>query len=262
MTAGQTSAQDRQGSRARPSGSGAHREPGSFLSAWRAGRGCGACFHGVTGLLGRALGRLGAPSTAPHSRGSLPTTQCTAPQSVLGFHTTPVTSGRFWRVHLTPPFRGAASCGPSPQPAPSFRGGTTPATHHTPCSWAWRAPGSWDGLGAHSAGGRPPAWCEDVYTPASPTGVCFLHRSEQMPSRRSPASAGRAVPYGGCLVCWSPAAGSCGDRPPPRLSTVACAPRCPHVGLSDTPGWLVHRMLGPSPSVETGWRPHLSCCVP
>ena len=230
VTPGQTSAQDRWGSRARPSGSGAHREPGSFSSAWRAGRGCGACFHGVTGLMGRALGRRGAPAPPPTPEGVSAHDPVHSPSvSAWISHD----SSDFWKIlegSLDPSFQRCCILRTIATASAVLPGGTTPATHHTPCSWAWLVPGSWDGLGAHSARGCPPAWCEDVYTPASPTDVCFLHRSEQMPSRRSPASAGRAVPYGGCLVRWSPTAGSCGDRPPPQAQHCGLCTPLSHAG--------------------------------
>lgn len=195
----------------------AHREPGSFSSARRVGRGCGACFHGVTGLQGRALGQLGAPSTAPPlPRESLPTTQCTAPQSVLGFHTTPVTSGIFWRVHLTPPFKGAASCGPSPQPALSFRGGgghhLQPTARPAPGLGRRLGPGTAWGVTQHVAAPLPGV---RTFTRLLLllTSVFFTGLNRCKAGGLQPVQA-ELSPYGGCLVRWSPAVGSSDDRPP------------------------------------------------
>lgn len=122
------------------------------------------CLVGGTGLwrllprghwsAGQSAGSAGSPQHRPPlPRESLPTTQCMAPQSVLGFHMTPVTSGRFWRVHLTPLFRGAASCGLSPQPALSFRGGhhLQPTTRPAPGLGRRLGPGMAWGVTQHVA---------------------------------------------------------------------------------------------------------------
>lgn len=198
VTPGQTSAQDRRGSRAHPSGSG----PTGSLAASRLPGG----WDGVV---------------APASTGSLvcraerwvswePPALPPTPKGVSAHDPVHGPSVSAWISHDSSDFWNIleGSLDPSFQRCRILRtvttastvlpgGGTPPATHRTPCSWAWPAPGSRDGLGGHSARGRPPAWREDIYTPASPVDVCFLHRSEQMQSRRSPASAGRAVPIWG-----------------------------------------------------------------
>ena len=178
-------------SRARPSGRGAHREPRQCLLCPAGGTGLWCLLPRGRWSAGQSAGSAGNPQhRPPPPRESLPMAQCTAPQSVLGFHT----------ILVTPHFRSAAPCGPSPQPAPSFQGGHHLRPHHTPCCCAWPAPGSQDSPGVTACGHctwPPPAWHGNSYTPTSPVDIFFLHRSGQTQSRSSPASAGRAAPHGG-----------------------------------------------------------------
>lgn len=43
-------------------------------------------------------------------------------------------------------------------------------------------------------------------------------------------------PYGGCLVRWSPAVGSCGDRPPPQAQHCGLCPPLSPRGAETLPG--------------------------
>ena len=130
---------------------------------------------------GQSAGLAGNPQhRPPPPRESLPTAQCTAPQSVPGFHT----------ILVTPHFRGAAASAVLP-------GGTPPAT--PPHTLLLRSAGAWvpGRPGGHSARGRPLPGVGTVTRLLLPLTSFFLHRSGQMQSRSSPASAGRAAPHGG-----------------------------------------------------------------
>lgn len=174
-------------SRARPSGRGAHREPRQCLLCPAGGTGLWCLLPRGRWSAGQSAGSAGNPQhRPPPPRESLPMAQCTAPQSVLGFH----------MILVTPHFTSAAPCGPSPQPAPSFRGGHHLRPHRTPCcagAWSQDSPGhcTWP---LHMA--APCLAWEQLHAYFS-VDVFFLHRSGQTQSRSSPASAGRAAPHGG-----------------------------------------------------------------
>ena len=146
------------------------------------------------------------------------------------------------------PSRGDTACDPTTHPAAALGRRLGPGTARGSLS-------TWP----------PPAWRGNSYTPASPVDIFFSSQvwtdaKQELPSqcRQSCPTRGPASDAG---VSWrSPRAA--GLSPAPRLSTVACVPSCPDVGLSDTPrhGQWAARLLH-SPSVDTGQPPHLSCCV-
>lgn len=205
-------------SRARPSGRGAHREPRQCLLCPAGGTGLWCLLPRGRWSAGQSAGSAGNPQhRPPPPRESLPMAQCTAPQSVLGFHT----------ILVTPHFRSAAPCGPSPQPAPSFQGGHHLRPHRTPCCCAWLAPGSQDSPGVTARGHctwPPPAWHGNSYTPTSPlTSFFFTGLDRRKAGAPQPVPA--ELPHTGAgLGRWGLVAFSSGGRPLSR-------PQAQHCGL-------------------------------
>lgn len=249
------------GSGARPGrGQGGPQGP-SVSSARPAGRACAACFTGS--LVHRAERWVGwePPAPPPTPEGVSVHSPVQGP-SVLGFHTIAVT----WEI-LEDPADPHFSCTPRTVATAStiLRGGTPPAT--PPHTLLLRLASAWvpGWPRGHSARGRPLPGVRTVTRLLLPL-TSFSSQVWTDAKQEPPATAGRAAPHGGRPRIL----GSCGgllgrpaSLPHTRLSTVACVPGCPHVGLSDRPWhgqWAarsVHSLL-----VDTGWPPHRSCCVP
>lgn len=202
---------------ARPGG-GPHREPRQCLLCPAGGTGLWCLLPRGRWSAGQSAGSAGNPQhRPPPPRESLPMAQCTAPQSVLGFH----------MILVTPHFTSAAPCGPSPQPAPSFQGGHHLRPHRTPCCCAWPAPGSQDSPGVTARGHctwPPPAWHGNSYTPTSPlTSFFFTGLDRRKAGAPQPVPA--ELPHTGAgLGRWGLVAFSSGGRPLSR-------PQAQHCGL-------------------------------